>query len=68
MKVFGAINCGLKDRRYYYYLDGWKHTANVHVSLLYMILREQLETAKYRPTELYVQLDNCGKDNKNKCV
>lgn len=79
LKVFGYINSGTGQRyilfgksfyldlfRFYvYYLQYWPHNANTHISLLYQYIKEELRN-HIRPKVLYLQFDNCSKDNKNR--
>jgi hypothetical protein len=48
-------------------LPYWKHDANTHISLLFQNIREEVKIHG-RPKVLYLQFDNCCKDNKNKFV
>ncbi|MGZ4850135.1 MAG: hypothetical protein ACXV2C_02000 [Candidatus Bathyarchaeia archaeon] len=52
-------------REYSYFFDFWKHDANLHISLLYQKIRSELQIGN-RPLTLYLQVDNCAKDNKNR--
>jgi hypothetical protein len=47
------------------YLPYWKHNANIHISLLYKFLWQSITNTSNLPFVLYLQLDNCAKDNKN---
>jgi hypothetical protein len=75
MKVFGYINAAtnLRYKRenkffiirfYVYYLPHWPHDSNTDIFFLYRYIREELMNSS-RPKVLYLQFDNCCKDNKN---
>jgi hypothetical protein len=55
------------SRFYVYYLQHWPHDANTHISLLYQYIKEELRRTSHLKV-LYLQFDNCGKDNKNKYI
>jgi len=79
LKVFGYINAATMKRyfvvklqlilrEYVYFVANWTHDANIHISLLYTAIRKELIQNETCPSTLYLQFDNCAKDNKNRCV
>jgi hypothetical protein len=66
-----VCNCfvTLKDvRTLVAYLPHWEHNSNIHISLLYKYLWKSIQNSQTIPTSIYLQLDNCAKDNKNQYV
>lgn len=63
--LFGLVNYATKQLVYYPHLDNWKHDANLHISFLFVYLR-QLSDENMLGNNLMLQMDNCWKDNKNK--
>jgi len=72
LHLTGIINHSHSDRIMYGSFDHWKHGSNFVVSVIDDYLRHlqlKLDTdAKPWPSTLFLQLDNCWKENKNKYV
>jgi hypothetical protein len=48
------------------YLPHWEHNVNIsNISLLNKFLWQSITNTSDLPSVLYLQLDNCAKDNKN---
>jgi hypothetical protein len=64
--VYGLINSGLGLMEYTTHFDHWpKHDANIAISYLWVHLRELIKKDTPRHT-LYLNADNCARDNKNR--
>ena len=50
----------------YYDLLQYQHTVNITIDVLLKVLTEVHTSLKYIPEILYLWLDNCWKENKNK--
>jgi len=72
LHITGVINHSNNDRFFYGSLDHWPHGSNFIISVMNIYLsyyNELLQTQqKPWPTTLFLQLDNCWKENKNKYV
>jgi hypothetical protein len=70
LHIHGIIDHGNKQRRFYSSLDHWKHGADFICTILHMYLtemKEKISDDKW-PHTLYLQVDNCWKENKNRTM
>ena len=67
--VTGVIVHGRKYPVYAYtWFDNFPNDSNIVIAILNDVLIKNLEDEKQLPETLYLQLDNCGRENKNKYV
>lgn len=67
LHIHGLINHGMKLCQLYGSYDHWPHGADFVVSVLHdhlSTLKQQIEPSKW-PHTLYLQVDNCWRENKN---
>lgn len=66
VNLFGLVSMSHTTTHHLiYHMEFWKHSANLHISILYNHLR-QLRKDGVLPPHLILQFDNCAKDNKNR--
>ena len=64
--LFGMLNISdTTSIHLIHHMEFWKHTANLHISILFAHLRTLRSQGKL-PPHLILQFDNCAKDNKNR--
>jgi hypothetical protein len=64
----GLINHSLKHHQLTWFLPTTVQNPNLVINILYLHLYEMFSSNKVRAPVLYVQADNCYKENKNKWV
>lgn len=66
VSLFGMVDISATTSLHLiHHMEWWKHTANLHISILYDHLRKLRSKGKL-PPHLLLQFDNCAKDNKNR--
>lgn len=63
--LFGLVNYGEGSKLFIPHLEFWDHSANLHLSFLFLYLRKLRFEDKLAPN-LILQTDNCSRDNKNR--
>lgn len=66
LQLYGIINSAGQIFEYVPYLDWWSHDANLAMSFLFRHLKEYFEAQPGTKKILYLQTDNCARDNKNR--
>lgn len=64
--ICGIINHGIGVIELYAITEPHTHDSSLTISILHSHLTRHLASRNYRPTSLHLQLDNSGKDNKNR--
>ncbi len=68
LSVWGCINHSNNKRRLVVVPPLYEDGPNLCISMLWTIIKKTLLTSEHRPTVLYLQMDNCVKENKNRFV
>ena len=61
----GCSNYSSGKSSYMYYLPQWKKDPNLIITVMWMQIVEHLSNTPSRPSVLWLQLDNCYRENKN---
>ena len=64
-QLWGLVNVGLNIYEFFPFFDWWLHDPNLTISLLWIHLVSILRT-RGRHDLLYLQADNCARENKNR--
>ena len=64
LEAYGIINFGIDEWFYHVHMPFYKHDANLSISILFHHLRDLRDNGRCPPI-LYINSDNCYKDNKN---
>lgn len=68
LQLYGIINSGVKAYEYIPYFDWWSRDANLAMSFVYLHLRRYFEENGTKKPIMYLQTDNCARDNKNRWI
>lgn len=66
VSAVGTINHSTQTRDYMFFLDEYKKNANLILSCFYIHLIEHFTSTGKHPPILWLQADNCFKENKNR--
>lgn len=66
LSVFGGISHGNNTRTCIILPPIYRDDPNMAISVLWTFIRDTLKSSVHRPSKLYVQMDNCAKENKNR--
>ena len=65
LQAYADESTNPKGRGYVMYFKRWKDDSNVYITLLYHIIKRLvMDKNKPRARTLYVQADNCAKENR----
>ena len=66
VNAVGTINHTTHTRDYMFFLDIFKKNSNLILSCFYLHIIQHFETQPHHPQILWLQADNCFKENKNR--
>src|SRR3569833_2991745 len=67
-KITGCINSATGSRSWYWTFDNYKSGSSRIISVLTKFLLEEIDKVGHPPQKLYIQADNCARENKNRYV
>jgi hypothetical protein len=67
-EIFGIINSGENIFEYVPHFDWWPRDANLAISFLWQHIRDRFVNNPQPVQQMYLQTDNCARDNKNKWI
>jgi hypothetical protein len=65
-QLWGLVNFGRKEYEFFPYFDWWRHDPNLTLSFFWRHLSRTLSESTDSFDVLYINADNCARENKNR--